>query len=91
MSCSTLRPAFDDMNQGRLVQKVLHDSPVPPRKIDPTIPRDLETVVLKCLAKDPAERYASADAVAEDLRRFMADRPIRARRARWQASLLACR
>jgi hypothetical protein len=79
----TLRPAFDDANQARLVQKVLHEPPVPPRKLDPRIPRDLETVVLKCLAKDPAERYASAEALAEDVRRFLADRPIKARRTPW--------
>jgi eukaryotic-like serine/threonine-protein kinase len=42
----TLRPAFDDMNKARLVEKVLHEPPAPPRRIDPTIPRDLETVVL---------------------------------------------
>jgi serine/threonine protein kinase/WD40 repeat protein/tetratricopeptide (TPR) repeat protein len=76
----TLRPAFDDTNKARLVNKVLHEPPALPRKLDPHIPRDLETVVLKCLAKDPAERYATAEALAEDLRRFLADRPIKARR-----------
>src|SRR5262249_12001402 len=45
------------------------------------VPRDLETVVLKSVAKDPSERYATAEALAEDLRRYLADRPIRARRA----------
>jgi serine/threonine protein kinase len=80
----TLRPPFDDPNRARLVEKVLHEPPVPPRKIDPHIPRDLETVVLKCLAKEPAERYASAEAAAEDLRRFLADRPILARRSTWR-------
>jgi hypothetical protein len=80
----TLQPAFDDVNKARLVNKVLHDPPVPPRKLDSRIPRDLETVVLKCLAKDPAERYATAEALAEDLRRFLADRPVRARRASWR-------
>jgi WD40 repeat protein len=79
----TLRPAFDDVNKARLVEKVLHEPPVPPRKLDPRIPRDLETVVLKCLAKDPAERYASAEALGEDVRRFLADRPIKARRTPW--------
>jgi eukaryotic-like serine/threonine-protein kinase len=77
----TLRPAFDHTNKGKLIDKVVHEPPLPPRKIDPRIPRDLETVVLKCLAKEPRERYASAEAVAEDLRRFLADRPIKARRA----------
>jgi hypothetical protein len=79
----TLRPAFDEVNKARLVEKVLHDPPVPPRKLDPRVPRDLETVVLKCLAKDPAERYASAEGAAEDLRRFLADRPVLARRSTW--------
>ncbi len=76
----TLRPAFDDTNKAKLIERMLHEPPVPPRKVDPRIPRDLETVVLKCLAKDPRERYATADALAEDLGRFLADRPIRARR-----------
>jgi serine/threonine protein kinase/WD40 repeat protein len=79
----TLRPAFDDANHARLVEKLLREAPTPPRKLDPHIPRDLETVVLKCLAKDPAERYASAEALAEDVRRFLADRPVKARRSPW--------
>jgi serine/threonine protein kinase len=77
----TLRPAFDNTNRARLVDQVLHEPPVPPRKLDPRIPRDLETVVLRCLAKDPAERYTSAEVLAEDVRRFLADRPILARRS----------
>ncbi len=77
----TLRPAFEDSNKGKLIEKVLHTAPAPPRRIDPRIPRDLETIVLKCLAKAPDERYATAEALAEDLRRFLADRPIRARRS----------
>src|SRR5262249_21139822 len=77
----TLRPAFDDTNKGKLIGKVVHDAPLRPRKIDPRIPRDVETVVLKCLAKDPHERYQSAEALAEDLKRFLADRPIQARRS----------
>src|SRR5262249_52320034 len=77
----TLRPAFEDNNKGRLIQKGLHEPPVPLRRLDPHAPRALDTVVLKCLAKDPAERYATAEALAEDLRRFLADRPVRARRA----------
>jgi hypothetical protein len=76
----TLRPAFDDTNKGRLIDRVLHEPPRPPRKLDPRVPRDLETLVLKCLAKDPKERYATAEALAEDLRRFLTDRPIQARR-----------
>jgi YD repeat-containing protein len=79
----TLRPAFDDTNKGRLIEKVLHEPPAPPRRLDPHIPRDLETIVLKCLAKEPAERYATAEVLADDLRRFLADRPIKARRTPW--------
>jgi serine/threonine protein kinase/tetratricopeptide (TPR) repeat protein/WD40 repeat protein len=77
----TLRPAFADTNKARLVEHVLHQPPLRPRKLDARIPRDLETVVLKCIHKDPSERYATAEALAEDLRRFQADRPIQARRA----------
>jgi eukaryotic-like serine/threonine-protein kinase len=80
----TLRPAFDDTNKGKLVSKVLHEPPVPPRNHDPRIPHDLETVVLKCLAKEPAERYPTAEAVAEDLHRYLADRPVLARRSTWR-------
>jgi len=76
-----LRPAFDDTNRARLIDKSLHEAPLPPSRIDPGVPRDLETIVLKCLRKDPAERYPTAEELAEDLRRFLADRPIRARRA----------
>src|SRR5262249_9139226 len=65
----------------RLIEGVPGEAPPRPRKLDPHIPRDLETIVLKAMAKDPAERYPSAEALAEDLRRFLADRPIRARRS----------
>jgi tetratricopeptide (TPR) repeat protein len=54
---------------------------VRPRRVDRTIPRDLEAIVLKCLAAEPAHRYRSAAALAADLRRFLDDRPVRARRA----------
>src|SRR5262249_2895145 len=57
--------------------------PTPPRKLDRRIPRDLETLVLKAMAKEPKRRYASAAEFAEDLRRFLADKPIEARRASW--------
>lgn len=76
----TLRPAFDDGDQTRLIERVQQELPPPPRQIDRRIPRDLETVVLKAMAKEASDRYATAETLAEDLRRFLADRPILARR-----------
>ncbi len=57
--------------------------PMPPRRLEPQVPRALETICLKCLAKDPARRYATVLELAEDLRRFCEGRPIRARRVGW--------
>jgi serine/threonine protein kinase len=80
----TLEPAFADSQHVRLVDRILHDSPRPPRKLDWRIPHDLETIVLKSIAKDSRDRYDSAESMAEDLRLFLAERPIRARRAPWR-------
>jgi len=77
----TLRPMFDEPDRVRLIDRVLRDAPPLPRKADPHIPRDLETVVLKATARDPSARYGSAAEMAEDLRRFLSDRPVLARRA----------
>jgi serine/threonine protein kinase len=77
----TLGPAFADANRARLVERVLHDEPLLPRKLDPRIPRDLETIIVKAMAKDPSGRYQTAGELAEDLRRFLADRPVHARRS----------
>jgi serine/threonine protein kinase len=77
-----LQPAFDDCRPGaspHAGQSLA--KPVQPGKIQPGVPRDLETIVLKCLAHEPANRYQSAAALAADLRRFLEDRPILARRA----------
>ncbi len=60
---------------------MLRRDPVPPRTIDPRIPRDLEVICLKCLAKEPAGRYATAAELVAELRRFLAGEPIRARRS----------
>jgi serine/threonine protein kinase len=76
----TLRPAFADTERARLLQRILNEEPPRPRKLDPHIPRDLETIVLKACARAPADRYATAEALAEDLRAYLNDRPIRARR-----------
>jgi WD40 repeat protein/serine/threonine protein kinase len=76
----TLRPAFDETDRNKLVKQVMHDEPVRPRKLNPGVPRDLETVVLKAIARDPAHRYQTPAEMAEDLKRFVEDRPVRARR-----------
>jgi serine/threonine protein kinase len=62
-----------------LLHQVLHDEPRPPRRLNDRIPRDLETVCLKALAKEPPRRYATAGAMAADLRRFLKREPIQAR------------
>ena len=66
------------------------EEPLRPRSIDARIPRDLETIVLKAIDKDPARRYATADAIAEDLRRYLADEPIQARRTSTAESCWVC-
>jgi WD40 repeat protein/serine/threonine protein kinase len=76
----TLRPAFEDSNRARLIHRIAHEEPPRPRQVDRRIPLDLETIVLKAMDKEPGRRYASVGEVAEDLRRFLTDRPVKARR-----------
>jgi hypothetical protein len=75
-----LRPAFDATDRNKLVNQVMHDEPVRPRKLNRSVPRDLETVVLKAIARDPADRYQTPAELAEDLKRYVEDRPVKARR-----------
>jgi serine/threonine protein kinase len=77
----TLRPAFPEFSHGRLIQqKASGDAPAP-RSLNRSIPRDLETITLKACAADAALRYRTAGEMAADLRRFLEDRPILARRS----------
>jgi eukaryotic-like serine/threonine-protein kinase len=76
----TLRPAFDAPDRLKLIEQVRRQEPARPRALDPRSPRDLETIVLKAIDKEPKARYQTADDLAEDLRCFLADEPIRARR-----------
>jgi tRNA A-37 threonylcarbamoyl transferase component Bud32 len=76
----TERPPFLAKTPLDTVLKVLKDEVVPPRRINAKSPRDLETICLKCLHKEPGKRYASAAALAEDLRCFLDGKPIGARR-----------
>ena len=75
----TLRPAYADSDRLRLMERIRQGDRHPLRRLAPRLPRDLETIVLKAMAAAPAERYTTAAALAEDLRRFLSDRPIRAR------------
>jgi serine/threonine protein kinase len=76
----TLRPAFEGPDRLALIRRIVEESPTPLRRVDPSISRDLETVVHKAIARSPSDRYASAAEVAEELRRVVDRRPIRARR-----------
>jgi len=76
----TLAPPFAESHPAKLLECVSRHEPVRPRKLNRAIPRDLETIVLKAIAREPIHRYQSADALVADLRSFLDDRPITARR-----------
>jgi serine/threonine protein kinase len=75
----TLESPFTETNPARLMRQVTEHEPTPPRRLNPAIPRDLETIILKAIARDPGHRYQTAREFADDLRRFLDDRPIQAR------------
>jgi RNA polymerase sigma factor (sigma-70 family) len=75
----TGRPPYLDEALEALAERVRREEPVPPRRLQPRCPRDLETICLKCLEKEPARRYGGASELADDLGRFLAGEPIRAR------------
>ncbi len=76
----TLQPAFTGSDRQELLHQITMDDPKPPRRIDKNIPVELETIVIKATAKLPAERYTTAQEMADDLQRFLDDKPVLAKR-----------
>ncbi len=79
----TLRPPFESDDRAELLRRLEDESPPSMRSLAPYVPRDLETIVHKAIAKTAADRYASAQELADDLRRFLEKKPVLARRATW--------
>ncbi len=75
----TCRPPFKGKDHQETLSQIIEWDPVEPRKLSSRIPRDLETIVLKCLRKDPMDRYGTAEALGQDLRRFVRGDPVEAR------------
>ncbi len=75
----TARAPFQGETLEGVVTQVIHADPIPPRLLNPNVPRDLNTICLKCLAKEPHRRYATAKEVADELTRFLSHEPIQAR------------
>jgi hypothetical protein len=75
----TGRPPFREATALATIRQLTQEDPIPPRQLQPQVPRDLETICLKCLEKDPARRYSGALALAEDLRRYASGEPLQAR------------
>ncbi|MBN1419389.1 MAG: serine/threonine protein kinase [Planctomycetes bacterium] len=89
----TLRPPFRGKNHHDTLSQIITRDPDPPRKRNHVIPKDLETIVLKCLRKEPRDRYGTAEALGQDLRRFVRGEPIEAKaQGRWEriGRQLAC-
>src|SRR5262249_37525750 len=76
----TLRPVFAGQDRQELLRQIAFVEPTSPRRVNRAIPAELETIALKALEKNPQERYAQAQELADDLRRWLEDRPIEARR-----------
>jgi tetratricopeptide (TPR) repeat protein len=76
----TLEPVFAGRDRQELLRQIAFEEPRPPRRLNRAVPAELETIVLKAMEKNPAERYATAQELADDLERFLKDEPIRARR-----------
>lgn len=77
---ATLRPAFDGRDRQEILSQIAREESPAPRKVNPAIPRDLETIILKAMSFDVGTRYATAQELADDLNRFLNDRSVLARR-----------
>ena len=81
----TSRPPFRGRDHADTLSQITERNPVEPKKVNPRVPKDFETIVLKCLRKDASDRYGTAEALGQDLRRFVRGDPVEARpEARWQ-------
>lgn len=79
----TLQPIFPSQDRLALLHQILNEDPLPLRQLDRAVPVELETIVMKAMAKDPADRYSTAGEMEADLRRYLEERPILARRPTW--------
>jgi WD40 repeat protein/serine/threonine protein kinase len=88
----TLQPAFESSDRQELLRQIADEEPRSPRKINGSIPRELETIILKTMSKEAESRYTTAQHLADDLRRFIDDKPIKAKRpSLWDRTLRLCR
>ncbi len=76
----TLHPAFDGKDRQEVLRQIADEEPRPLRRLNPSVPADLETILLKAISKEPTSRYATAQELADDLRRFLEQKPIKAKR-----------
>src|SRR5262249_54594827 len=84
----TLELAYNGRDREELLRQIAFDEPRPPRHLNKAVPAELETIVLKAMGKNPDERYGTAQELADDLRRFLEDKPIRAKRpSLWQRAV----